>query len=1254
MVKKIVFILFVSAIVLGILSNCEKTTGDNQENINLVSFRDIPGITPDEIEKIEALQKKYDHFTYGVPVSTEAFYDANGEISGFAALFAEWLSALFGVEFILVNCEFGDILNELETGGIDFAGGLAPTEERKRIYHMTEPISERFLKHFRVADAPPLSSVQKTRPLRLVMLEGSATTNIAVSLLEPGSFETILIKYNEEAYDLLRSGQADAFVHQNTTEIVFAGKSDIIYEDFFPPAFVPVAFTAQNDEFAVIISAIQKAMEAVGPKYLTDMYNRGARDYTKHKLRSALDEEELAYLKESREVAFAAEHYNYPVSFYNRHEKKWQGIAHDVLREVEELTGLSFREANGENAEWTELLAMLESGEAAMITELLRSPAREGRFLWADRATFTNNYALLSKSTLPNIGLNEVSDVRVGLAENTAYAELFKKWFPDHRHIVEYESSDAAFDALENGEVDVVMSNQNRLLAVTHYHERPGYKANLVFSYSVDSSFGFNRDEAILCSVVNKALRLIDIDVIADQWVRKTYDYRAKIYEAQRPWLIGAGVLFATVLALLTVLLVKRRFDRRRLASMLKKRTDELRSAQRTVSAIFEANPHINILFDSSFRPIDCNPAALAFMGFETKEEMLAGFIPRLAKRIPETQPNGRRSVPLAERLASVVKDGSVKFETELHMEEGARRMLDVEFKKIAYGEDFAVVGYMYDTTEKHEREMQLIRLGEQLGEAVDEAAKANRAKSVFLANMSHEIRTPMNAIIGMTAIGKAASGTERKDYCYERIDDASKHLLGVINNILDMSKIESGKFELSAVEFDFEKMLRRIVNVVKFKLDEKQQNFILHIDSSIPKYMIGDDQHLSQVITNLIGNSVKFTPVMGSVGLDAKLLGERQDGGIDIQVTVTDTGIGITPEQKERLFKSFQQADSDTSRKFGGTGLGLSISKNIVEMMNGRIWVDSEPGKGSAFSFTVRMERSEKKRFELSPGNADIDKVRILIVDNDPIIIEYFREILNSLGANCDTAQSGGEALELINKNGLYDIYFIDWRMADTDGIKLAKEIAKITEITEITAAESESTERAPGGSLTILISSAEMNDVEDEARKSGVDKFLTKPVFPSDIADILSEFMGGEQKQDAELQSANIDGIFKGRRILLAEDVDINVEIVKAVLEPTLIEIDCAADGKEAFSMFCESPLRYDMILMDVQMPEMDGYEATRNIRAFDLPEAKTIPIIAMTANVFKEDVEKCYAAGMNGHLGKPINFNELIEKLRVFLKI
>ena len=520
------------------------------------------------------------------------------------------------------------------------------------------------------------------------------------------------------------------------------------------------------------------------------------------------------------------------------------------------------------------------------------------------------------------------------------------------------------------------------------------------------------------------------------------------------------------------------------------------------------------------------------------------------------------------------------------------------------------------------------------LNEALHKATEASKAKGEFLSNMSHEIRTPLNAIIGMTEIGKNATSLDRKDYSLTRIEDASAHLLGIVNDVLDMSKIEANKLELSYVEFSLEKMLQRVVNVINFRVEEKQQKLTTNVGRNIPKTIIGDDQRLAQVITNLLGNAVKFTPEKGSINLDA-YFEKEEDGVCTIRISVTDTGIGISGEQQEKLFQSFQQAESSTVRKYGGTGLGLAISKSIVEMMGGRIWIQSEPGKGATFAFTIKAKRGQDEKQEYEELSLTRTDVRVLVVDDDRVILEYFREVTKRFGVHCDTTANGEEALELVKRNGGYHIYFVDLQMPGMDGMQLVRKLKALSF----------------ENSVVVMITADEWTIDAEEAKKAGIDKSLSKPLFPSIIADIINECLGMD-KMKMEQTQTDVAGQFAGRCMLLAEDVEINTEIVLALLESSKIQIDCAENGKVAVRKFSEAPEKYDIILMDVQMPEMDGYEATRRIRAMDIPKAKTIPIIAMTANVFREDIEKCLKAGMNDHTGKPLDFNEVKEKLRVYL--
>jgi signal transduction histidine kinase/DNA-binding response OmpR family regulator/iron only hydrogenase large subunit-like protein len=646
---------------------------------------------------------------------------------------------------------------------------------------------------------------------------------------------------------------------------------------------------------------------------------------------------------------------------------------------------------------------------------------------------------------------------------------------------------------------------------------------------------------------------------------------------------------------------------------------EKIHEADERMKAMLNANPLSAYFWDSDINVFDCNEESVKLHKLSSKKE----FIERFYELSPEYQPDGKLSSEKAyEMVKKAFDEGYHRFEWMHKTLDGGEMPVEATLIRIDYEGESIVAGYSRDL-----REEKSIR--KNLEAAVRKASDASLAKSNFLANMSHEIRTPMNAIIGMTNIAKSTDNLERIKYAVDKIEISANHLLGVINDILDMSKIEAGKFELSPTEFSFENMLKRVVTVSTFRVSERKQILAVDIDKDIPDFLIGDEQRLAQIVTNLLGNAVKFTPERGSIDISAKLLDADENGLCTIQIDVKDTGIGLSEEQQAKLFKSFSQAESDTARKFGGTGLGLAISKNIVEMMDGKIWVKSKPSKGSAFSFTVKMKDAEK----CGKKAHDWKTIRALVVDDNKAALDTVKIILNRFGAVCDTAFSSNEALDLVEKNGAYNIYFIDFLMPGINGIELTKILRK----------------KNHEDSHIVMISGEERLLIEDEAIEAGINRFIAKPLFPSDIADAVNECLGVEFAKE---QQSNIDCTFEGHRILLAEDVDINREIVLAMLEPTMLEIDCAENGKEAVRMFNEAPDRYDMIFMDIQMPEMDGYEAARQIRAFGLPNAQTIPIVAMTANVFKEDVERCLEAGMNAHVGKPLDFDEVISILKKYL--
>ena len=514
---------------------------------------------------------------------------------------------------------------------------------------------------------------------------------------------------------------------------------------------------------------------------------------------------------------------------------------------------------------------------------------------------------------------------------------------------------------------------------------------------------------------------------------------------------------------------------------------------------------------------------------------------------------------------------------------------------------------------------------------------QASKAKSDFLSSMSHEMRTPMNAIIGMAQIAAKSNELEKLKYCLANIDNSSSHLLGLINDILDMSKIEAGKLDLDNTTMNIEKMLIRVCNLITEKIEQKNIKFNIVLGANMRMHYIGDELRLAQVITNLLSNAVKFTPVNGRIELSAGEIKQTDSYSI-LRFSVEDTGIGMTEEQMGRLFKAFEQAESGTSRKFGGTGLGLAISKRIVEMMNGTIWVESEFNKGSKFIFEVRLERSGEQQKAVIYGNIKPADIKLLFVDADPDTRDYVKSILSSFGITAiDEAETVEQAITLAlsaRESGKpYDITFVDYGLVNRENISYIENLSF----------------KIDRNNVIIMTSFLNWNRIEASLQDIGIQRFVPKPVFPSAILNVINEVIGGANKSlDITSNNAGDSPDFSRISLLLAEDVEINREIFIALLEETKVKIEIAENGLIAVEKFKANPEKYDVIIMDVQMPEMDGLEASETIRSLDHERAKDIPIIAMTANVFREDIEKCLSSGMNDHLAKPIEVNDVITKI------
>ena len=524
------------------------------------------------------------------------------------------------------------------------------------------------------------------------------------------------------------------------------------------------------------------------------------------------------------------------------------------------------------------------------------------------------------------------------------------------------------------------------------------------------------------------------------------------------------------------------------------------------------------------------------------------------------------------------------------------------------------------------------------LKEAYRAAENASRAKTEFLSNMSHDIRTPMNAIVGLTAIaGANIESQDRVVECLGKITKSSRHLLGLINEVLDMARIESGRMSLAEEDFSLPELVDNLLTLTKPAIDEHKHQLEVHVEHIEHEAVCGDSLRIQQVFVNLMSNAVKYTPDGGNITLTIE---EKPNGFSELgcyEFSIEDNGIGMTPEFQKIMFEPFSRADDHRTTKVQGTGLGMAIARNIVNLMNGDIQVESAPNKGTKITVTVYLKLQENEKEQ----EKELLDLPVLVVDDDKTCCESTVATLQEIGIAGEWVLTGKEAVELCyarhETNSDYFAVILDWKMPEMDGIATARKIR----------------ERVGEEVTIIILTSFDFSEIEEEARAAGVNAFMAKPLFRSRLTATLRQFTSGKKEKNARnyLEDFAKEN-YAGKRILLVEDNELNREIATEIIGMTGVTIDSAENGKIAVEKVMEAPEKwYDLIFMDIQMPIMNGYEATAAIRALTGNRGK-VPIIAMTANAFAEDVQLAKNTGMNEHIAKPLDLNKLNDVLKQWL--
>ncbi|MDR0322292.1 MAG: transporter substrate-binding domain-containing protein [Treponema sp.] len=1230
--------------VLTTVLTCDKTNSrqlDPSSQSPFTSFRDIPGITAEEIADIERLQKEHTSFIFGNPSTAEAFINDLGEHGGFQALLSGWLSDLFGIPFEQVIYPSDELNVKILEHEIDFGGNMGISAERLKTFYMTDVIIERQYRIFRLRGSRPIDQIARERLPKYAFLPTAGAWRDVAAVTKPGSYVEVWINNYEEAYSALADGKADAFIGPRNAESHFITREDMYFDDFYPLIFGKVSLYTANPSLEPIISVVNKALQGGAKPYMSRLYEDGNRDYMKYKMSVQLNEAESEYINSHRVVPVVANYDNFPVCFYNTREKKWQGIFFDLLDEITEVTGLSFKLINGNDTDWSFIYEMVKSGQASLIADLTWTQERENYFIWPETGLPPDYLALVSKSNYRDITLNEIRDAKVGVAKDTVYASTFKQWFPDHPNTIEYENMDKALLALREDKVDMVMSSQRRLMFMTHYLELPDYKTNIIFNQPMQTLFGVNNNEKALCSIIDKALKIIDAKEITERWMRKTFDYRVKVTQARLPWLIGATAMTLIAIALVLIMIL-RYFALRRLA----KAEEKAKEADERVQLMLENTPLVVLLWDKNLKIIDCNQEAIRILGIPDKKE----YMERFFEFMPEYQLSGIRSMELAQNELTKILSGkeSDNFEwTMNHPETGEKIPFEVTLVRIKYKNEDAVLSYaqdlrelkasiakmreaderaqiMFDTApfascmfdkdfrmidcnqevikmfEIPEREFFLNNFftslfpkyqpdGElsaevaernvktalergyyhfecmhnklsgaplplevtlvgvkfrgsnviagyfrdlteqkamiQLAKQQAEAEAANQAKSIFLTNMSHEMRTPMNVIVGLTdlLLEEDEEGGSVKE-ALTKINTAGNTLMSLINDVLDISKIEAGKMELMPVQYEMASLLNDIITLNIIRIESKPITFKLDISEDLFANLSGDDLRIKQILNNLLSNAFKYTKE-GTVtlGIDCRRDGRRLGDDAHLSFYVSDTGIGIRKEDIEKLFTDYNQVDTRTNRKIEGTGLGLSITKKFVELMGGEISVESEYGKGSTFRVSIRQgfvsdkaigkeiaenlrsfHYSDKKKLaQKKLVRSDLSYARVLVVDDFPTNLDVASGMLRKYKMQVDCTDNGQSAIDYIAAGEpVYDAVFMDHMMPGMDGVEAVKLIRAIN------------TEYAKNIPVIALTANA-LSGTEQMLLDNGFSAFLPKPLNVMSLDSVVQRMIRKKERE-------------------------------------------------------------------------------------------------------------------------------------------